>query len=204
MRCSSVTLGQLPSDGTYAKSARHRSLSVPDFLRSVPLPAGSERQPGRQVPADFDVDENRILRAAVTRLAQMEIRSPETRRVLRALDDAFADVMPMRYCSRRVPGIGYSRLNARHRPAVELARRILGETSFDLAGDGVAADRPAESPHRRPVIIDCATVDRCRSPTPVPSARCRRSASRTCIWSRRSYHTVPLPDGSRSADRPRH
>ncbi|MCP4662703.1 MAG: restriction endonuclease [bacterium] len=104
------------------------------------------RRFGRFPPAevrydDFtvDIEENRLLRAAIVRLAQLGIRSPETRRALRALADAFADVMPVRYSSRRVPEISYSRLNARYRPAVELARRILRETSFDLAGDGIAA-----------------------------------------------------------------
>lgn len=101
---------------------------------------------GRFPPAevrydDFtvDVEENRLLYAATRRLGQLRMRSPETRRSLRALQEAFAEVTPVRYAPQRLPVLSYSRLNARYRPAVELARRILRATSFDLAGDLVAA-----------------------------------------------------------------
>ncbi len=104
------------------------------------------RRFGRFPPAevrydDFtvDIEENRILRAAVERLGQLELRSLHTRRSLRALAEALAGVSHVRYAPRRLPEISYTRLNARYRPAVELARRILQATSFDLAGGGIDA-----------------------------------------------------------------
>lgn len=104
------------------------------------------RRFGRRPPAevrydDFtvDIEENRLLYAAVRRLGRLRIRSPETRRSLRALREAFAEVMPVRYAPQLLPVVSYTRLNVRYRPAVELARRILRSTSFELVGDGVAA-----------------------------------------------------------------
>ena len=100
------------------------------------------RRFGRFPPAEvrfddftIDIDENRILYAAIRRLGQLRIRSEQTKRALRALAEGFAGVSLVRYPRRRLPEISYTRLNDRYRPAVELARRILQATSFEL-GDG--------------------------------------------------------------------
>ncbi len=104
------------------------------------------RRFGRFPPAEvryddftIDIDENRILCAAIQRLGQLRIRSGQTRRSLRALAGAFAGVSPVRYAPRRLPEVSTTRLNQRYRPALELARSILQATSFDLAGDGITA-----------------------------------------------------------------
>lgn len=104
------------------------------------------RRYGRFPPAevrydDFtvDIDENRLLLAAARRLGQLGIRSGETRRALRALADALADVSLVRYTRSSLPEVTYTRLNERYRPAVELGIRILQATSFDLEGRGLTA-----------------------------------------------------------------
>jgi 5-methylcytosine-specific restriction enzyme subunit McrC len=95
---------------------------------------------GRFPPAevrydDFteDVDENRLLKAAIARLGRLRLRSEASRRALRAFDETLGAVRLIEHHPRRLPEIVWTRLNARYRPAVELARLILRATSFDLA-----------------------------------------------------------------------
>jgi 5-methylcytosine-specific restriction enzyme subunit McrC len=86
-----------------------------------------------------DIEENRLLKAAIARLGRLRLRSAEVRRSLRAFDLTLAGVQLTQYEPRRLPTIVWTRLNERYRPAVQLATLILRATSFDLAHGGVRA-----------------------------------------------------------------
>ncbi len=79
-----------------------------------------------------DIEENRLLKAALHRLGSMRIRSGSVRRSLRRFDSTLERVRPVRYDPRSIPEIRYTRLNQHYRPAVELARRILRSDSYEL------------------------------------------------------------------------
>jgi 5-methylcytosine-specific restriction enzyme subunit McrC len=80
-----------------------------------------------------DIDPNRLIKAALARLGRMRIRNDEARRALRGFDQALERVTPVEFDPRRLPEISYSRLNAHYRPAVELAKLIIGAASIELA-----------------------------------------------------------------------
>jgi len=86
-----------------------------------------------------DIELNRLLKAAIGRLAQLPIRSADARRGLRAFDMALASVQRVAYDARQIPTIAYTRLTEHYRPAVELARLILRASSFDLGHGKVRA-----------------------------------------------------------------
>ena len=87
-----------------------------------------------------DIEENRLLKAAIGHLWRMPIGSAEVRRELGALRPAFSTVSSIAYQRDMVPEVGYTRLNLRYRPAVELARLIIGSSPVDLApGDKTGA-----------------------------------------------------------------
>ncbi len=79
-----------------------------------------------------DIDENRLIKAALHRLARMRIRSTAARRSLGLFDSALERVLLVNYDPRRLPEIHYTRLNDHYRPAVELAKLILRSASFEL------------------------------------------------------------------------
>lgn len=79
-----------------------------------------------------DVEENRLLKAALHRLSRMRMRSSAARRSLRRFDSALERVRLASYDPRRLPEIRYTRLNEHYRPAVELAKLILRSGSFEL------------------------------------------------------------------------
>jgi 5-methylcytosine-specific restriction enzyme subunit McrC len=85
-----------------------------------------------------DVEINRILKAAIERLARIRIRRPESRRRLRALLPAFATVASVTYDPRNVPEIHWTRLTERFRPVTEFARLILRSRSLEFRGGRVA------------------------------------------------------------------
>lgn len=78
-----------------------------------------------------DIEENRLLKAALRRCSQLRVRAPVRWRVAEALA-AFEAVGDFRYDKRRVPKFTYTRLTERYREPVELARLILSETSPEL------------------------------------------------------------------------
>jgi 5-methylcytosine-specific restriction enzyme subunit McrC len=86
-----------------------------------------------------DIELNRILRAAVVRLLRLRKRSGRHTGALRHLDDRLSAVSLVAYDGRRLPSVRWDRLNARYRPAVELALLILRSTSFELRHGDVAA-----------------------------------------------------------------
>jgi 5-methylcytosine-specific restriction enzyme subunit McrC len=86
-----------------------------------------------------DIEENRLLKAALAKLGRLHLRSERVRSSLRAFDVAFQAVSSVTYDSRRLPAIDYTRLNQHYRPAVELAKLVLRSVSFELHGDKVEA-----------------------------------------------------------------
>jgi 5-methylcytosine-specific restriction enzyme subunit McrC len=80
-----------------------------------------------------DINENRIVRAALYRLSRIPIRSDDRRREIRTLGSLFHGVSLVDY-AYAVPTVQYGRLNMHYRPAVELARLILRATSLRETG----------------------------------------------------------------------
>ena len=85
-----------------------------------------------------DIEQNRLLKAAIHRLAHTQIRSVATRQVVRRLRPAFDLVQLGSYAPGAVPEIRYTRLDEHYRPAVELARLIIENSSLELFEDKVA------------------------------------------------------------------
>ena len=79
-----------------------------------------------------DMEENRLIKAALARLGKMRLRNELLRRSLRRFDSALERVELVRYDPRSIPEIRYTRLNEHYRPAVELARLILHADSYEL------------------------------------------------------------------------
>lgn len=79
-----------------------------------------------------DIEENRLIKAALHRLARMRMRSSVAKRSLRRFDSALERVRLVGYDSRSLPEVRYTGLNDHYRPAVELAKLILRSGSFEL------------------------------------------------------------------------
>jgi 5-methylcytosine-specific restriction enzyme subunit McrC len=106
----------------------------------------AQRRYGRVPPIDVVFDEftedilpNQLVRAAIARVERLPLRNPAIRWPLRAIDDMLSAVSVPPFDPRRVPQVRYTRLTERLRPAVELARLIIGGASFDLAPGAVGA-----------------------------------------------------------------
>ena len=85
-----------------------------------------------------DIEQNRLLKTAIDILAHTLIRSDTTRRELRGLRPAFDMVRLGTYARGAVPEIRYTRLDEHYRPAVELARLIIENSSLELFAGKVA------------------------------------------------------------------
>lgn len=83
-----------------------------------------------------DIEENRIVKAALLRLSKLRLRSERSRRELRGIAAALADVTAVEY-GREPPPIHFTRLNNRYRPALTLARLILRSTAIELVAGRV-------------------------------------------------------------------
>jgi len=81
-----------------------------------------------------DIEENRILRAALGQLVSLPLRSVKSIRGLREVLWAFHAVSAVEYNKQTIPQIQYSRLNEHYRPAIELASWILKSFSLELKG----------------------------------------------------------------------
>jgi 5-methylcytosine-specific restriction enzyme subunit McrC len=79
-----------------------------------------------------DIEENRLLKAALTRLGRLNLRSETISLALRSWKSLFANVAAIEYDPRHLPEIVYTRLNEHYRPALTLAKLILRSTSYDL------------------------------------------------------------------------
>ena len=103
------------------------------------------RRLGMPVPIEVSYDEftedielNRILRAAVSRVARMPLRRREHREGLRAVDSALERVALVEY-GHAPPAPVFTRLNEHYRGAIELARLILDGRRFELHAGEVAS-----------------------------------------------------------------
>ena len=79
-----------------------------------------------------DIEENRMIKTALHRLAHLPVRSPQSRRDIHALRPAFNTVGLGVYRRGAAPEVQYTRLNQHYRPAVELARLIIENSSLEL------------------------------------------------------------------------
>ena len=85
-----------------------------------------------------DIEENRLLKTAIHRLGHTFIRSQQIRREVRSLRPAFTTVGLGSYRRGAAPEVRYTRLNEHYRPAVELARLIIENSSLELLHGKVA------------------------------------------------------------------
>jgi 5-methylcytosine-specific restriction enzyme subunit McrC len=85
-----------------------------------------------------DIEENRLLKAALRAFGRIRIRSSEMWYQLHHFQAILDRVSLIEYQARNLPTINYTRLNHRYRPAVELSKLILRSLSYDL-GYGRAA-----------------------------------------------------------------
>lgn len=79
-----------------------------------------------------DIEENRLIRAAIERLGRLKLRSNSSRITLRRFTATLAPVSLVEYDSRNLPEIHYTRLNERYRDAIELAKLILRSSSLEF------------------------------------------------------------------------
>lgn len=79
-----------------------------------------------------DIEENRLLKAALRALSRMRLRSGLVARALHEVWVAFDSVAVVDFHPRRIPQPTFTRLNRHYEPSVALARLILKSCSFDL------------------------------------------------------------------------
>lgn len=79
-----------------------------------------------------DIDENRVLKAALIRLSRLRLRSADSLPALRSIAHAFAPVSDVEF-GAQLPDFTFNRLNDRYAPALALAKLILCSVSYDLA-----------------------------------------------------------------------
>ena len=84
-----------------------------------------------------DIQPNRLLKAAVRRLAVLPLRSPSTRPLLSAMRAVFTNVSDVDYRPSDLPDLPIDPLNAHYRPALALARLILRSGTVELAAGNV-------------------------------------------------------------------
>jgi 5-methylcytosine-specific restriction enzyme subunit McrC len=79
-----------------------------------------------------DIDENRLIKAALFSLRKLVLRSDDSRRQLHEFDHLLGRVSLTEYHPTNLPQVTYSRLNEHYRSAVELSKLILKSTSLEL------------------------------------------------------------------------
>lgn len=84
-----------------------------------------------------DIEPNRLLKAAVRRLAWLPHRSLNTRRLLSVMRAVFANVSTVEYRPAHLPEVPVTPLNAHYQPALALARLILKSGAVELAAGKV-------------------------------------------------------------------
>ena len=84
-----------------------------------------------------DIEPNRLLKAAVRRLAWLPQRSRHTGRLLSAMHAVFANVSTVEYRPTHLPDVPVTPLNAHYQPALALARLILQSGAVELAAGRV-------------------------------------------------------------------
>lgn len=86
-----------------------------------------------------DIDENRVLKAAMRKLGRLPLRSAAARRSLSLLEVPFSAVPLVDYTSHELPEFHWTRLNQRYRSAVALSKLILQGTAFEAQVGEVTA-----------------------------------------------------------------
>ena len=86
-----------------------------------------------------DITENRLVKAAVARLGEMRLRSPEARRGLGWTAAMLENVSLAQYGRRDVPEVKFDRLNEHYRGVVGLSRLILEHSAFEAERGRVRA-----------------------------------------------------------------
>ncbi len=86
-----------------------------------------------------DIDHNRLLKAAVRRLAHLTLRLGRTRRMVSAMHATFANVSDVVFEPTRLPELPVTPLNLHYQPAIQLARLILRSRSLELADGRTSA-----------------------------------------------------------------
>ena len=86
-----------------------------------------------------DIEQNRLLKTALHRLSLTRIRNEAIANKIRRLRPAFDMVQLGLYAPAAVPAIRYTRLDEHYRPAVELARLIIENSSLELPSSNVSS-----------------------------------------------------------------
>lgn len=86
-----------------------------------------------------DIEANRILKAALVRLARLRLRMPSARARLHRLLPRFGGVPLKAYTRSTIPVVPFDRLSAHYQPSVALARFILAGSGPELGGGNVTA-----------------------------------------------------------------
>ena len=86
-----------------------------------------------------DITENRLVKAAVARLGEMRLRSPQARRGLGWTAAMLENVSLIEYAPRDVPDVTFDRLNEHYRGVVGLSRLILRHSAFEAKRGEVRA-----------------------------------------------------------------
>lgn len=98
-----------------------------------------KRHFGRILPVEVrwdefsaDIEENRLIRAAVQRLRRLRLPNHRDARQLRAIEALLQDVTQVSYPATAVPSVAFHRLNERYRDAVQLSRLILENAAIEV------------------------------------------------------------------------
>ncbi len=86
-----------------------------------------------------DIEENRILKAAIVSLKRLRLRSDACKRMLLHYEQIFRLVTTLDHDPRRLPEFAFTRLNSHYMPAIYLAKLILQSASFELMHGRVGA-----------------------------------------------------------------
>ena len=86
-----------------------------------------------------DILENRLVRAATTRLGAMPLRSSEARRGLGWTAGLLDNVSPVEFPRHSVPEVDFDRLNEHYREVVALSRLVLRHSAFESGRGEVRA-----------------------------------------------------------------
>jgi 5-methylcytosine-specific restriction enzyme subunit McrC len=87
-----------------------------------------------------DIEENRILLAALTALRSLPLRSQRVRQETSRAGRLFGSVEAHHYDARSVPEPSFTQLNRHYEPAIRFAQLVLRSTSFDLGHGGHRSD----------------------------------------------------------------
>ena len=104
------------------------------------------QRPGFMLPIEVrydeftdDIIENRLVKAAVGRLARMRLRSREARAELSWVAGMLAPVSLVEFAANDLPETHFSRLNEHYRHVLALARLVLRHSAFSSARGAVRA-----------------------------------------------------------------